>query len=60
MRPRSPAEDGDEDLSRSRLASMLDPRHALLRVAALIDWAALDAAFGPAGATLAAAPTPSC
>jgi IS5 family transposase len=47
MRPRSPAEDGDEDLSRSRLASMLDPRHALLRVAALIDWAALDAAFGP-------------
>ena len=47
MRPRSPAEDGDEDLFRSRLANMLDPRHELLRLAALIDWAALDAAFGP-------------
>ena len=47
MRPKSPAEDRDEDLFRSRLASMLDPRHELLRLAALIDWAALDAAFGP-------------
>src|SRR3712207_724801 len=47
MRPRSPAEDGDEDLFRSRLANMLDPRHELLRLAALIDWAALDATFGP-------------
>jgi transposase, IS5 family len=47
MRPRSPAEDEGEDLFRSRLANMLDPRHALLRLAAVIDWAALDAAFGP-------------
>ena len=47
MRPRGPAEDRDEDLFRSRLANMLDPRHELLRLAALIDWAALDAAFGP-------------
>jgi IS5 family transposase len=47
MRPRSPAEDGDEDLFRSRLANILDPRHELLRLAALTDWAALDAAFGP-------------
>ena len=47
MRPKSPAEDRDEDLFRSRLASILDPRHELLRLAALIDWAALDAAFGP-------------
>src|SRR3712207_227619 len=48
MRPRSPAEDADEDLFRSRpaedadedlfrsrLANMLDPRHELLRLAAL-------------------------
>jgi hypothetical protein len=42
MRPKSPAEDRDEDLFRSRLANMLDPRHELLRLAALIDWAALD------------------
>ncbi len=47
MRPRSPAEDGEEDLFRSRLANILDPRHELLRLAALIDWAALDSAFGP-------------
>ena len=47
MRPKSPAEDGEEDLFRSRLATILDPRHELLRLAALIDWAALDAAFGP-------------
>jgi Transposase domain (DUF772) len=46
MRPKSPAEDRDEDLFRSRLASILDPRHELLRLAALIDWAAFDAAFG--------------
>jgi transposase, IS5 family len=45
MRPKSPAEDG-EDLFRSRLANILDPRHELLRLAALIDWAALEAAFG--------------
>jgi transposase, IS5 family len=47
MRPKGPAEDGEEDLFRSRLASILDPRHALLRLAALIDWTAFDAAFGP-------------
>ena len=43
MRPKSPAEDRDEDLFRSRLANILDPRHELLRLAGLIDWAALDA-----------------
>ena len=47
MRPKSPAEDGEEDLFRSRLANILDPRHELLRLAALIDWGVLDAAFGP-------------
>jgi transposase, IS5 family len=47
MRPKSPAEDGEEDLFRSRLANMLDPRHELLRLAAPIDWAALETAFGP-------------
>src|SRR3712207_3312803 len=45
MRPKSPAEDGAEDLFRSRLANILDPRHAPLRLAALVDCAAFDAAF---------------
>ena len=48
MRPKIPGGAPEsEDLFRSRLANMLDPRHELLRLAALIDWAALDAAFGP-------------
>jgi transposase, IS5 family len=48
MRPKIPSGAPEsEDLFRSRLANMLDPRHELLRLAALIDWAALDAAFGP-------------
>jgi transposase, IS5 family len=47
MRPKSPAEDGAEDLFRSRLANILDPRHELLRLAARIDWDTFDAAFGP-------------
>src|SRR5215210_4456309 len=47
IRPKSPAEKAEEDLFRSRLANILDPRHELLRLAALIDWAALDAVFGP-------------
>lgn len=47
MRPKSPAEDGAEDLFRSRLANILDPRHELLRLAARIDWGTFDAAFGP-------------
>ena len=47
MRPRDPSEeDRGEDLFRSRLANMLAPRHELLRLAALVDWGALDAAFG--------------
>lgn len=60
MRPKSPSgEPESEDLFRSRLANILDPRHALLRLAALIDWAALDAAFGPlyAGAGRPGLPT---
>src|SRR5215210_4266059 len=47
IRPKSPAEKAEEDLFRSRLANILDPGHELLRLAALADWAALDAAFGP-------------
>jgi IS5 family transposase len=45
MGPRVP-ERPNEDLFRSRLASIVDPRHELVRLAALIDWSRFDDAFG--------------
>jgi hypothetical protein len=60
MRPRSPAEDAGEDLFRSRLTTILDPRHELLRLAALIGRAALDAAFGPLCAEAGRPGAPAC
>jgi hypothetical protein len=48
MRPKIPSGAPEsEDLFRSRPANMLDPRREPLRLAALIDRAAPDAAFGP-------------
>ena len=44
MRPRV-QERANEDLSRSRLESIVDLRHGLVRLAALIDWSWFDAAF---------------
>ncbi len=35
------------DLFRSSLEAILDPEHELARLAALIDWARFDDAFGP-------------
>lgn len=45
MRPRTPAEPTG-DLFRSRLETIIDPGHELVRLAALIDWARFDDAFG--------------
>ena len=45
MRPASPASPTD-DLFRSSLEAMLDPRHALLKLGEQIDWARFDTAFG--------------
>ena len=39
-RSRPPEQD---DLLRGRLVDMIDPRHELVKMAALIDWEALDA-----------------
>ena len=46
MRPKSPSPPRAEDLFRSRLASILDERHELVRLAKLIDWERFDEAFG--------------
>lgn len=37
MKPRKPPPDQD-DLLRARLAEMIDMRHELVKLAALIDW----------------------
>ena len=46
MRPKEP--DGTEDLElfRSRLETIVDARHPLVRLAKLIDWRRFDEAFG--------------
>jgi transposase, IS5 family len=38
MRPKQPATEPQEDLFRARLQNLVDPRHALVRLAGLIDW----------------------
>jgi IS5 family transposase len=45
MRPKLP-EARPDDLFRSSLESILDPRHELLKLAGLIDWTRFDDAFG--------------
>ena len=47
MRPKQPAAEPQEDLFRARLETLVDPRHALVRLAGLIDWGRFEAAFGP-------------
>ena len=47
MRPKQPAAEPQEDFFRARLENLVDPRHALVRLARLIDWGRFEAAFGP-------------
>ena len=37
MRPKQPEAEPQEDLFRARLETLVDPRHALVRLAGLID-----------------------
>lgn len=46
MRPKPPPSAVPEDLFRHQLSNLLDPRHELLRLAALIDWQRFDHAYG--------------
>ena len=46
MRPEEPDPSPDADLFRNRLEHMLDQRHELFRLSALIDWREFDTAFG--------------
>ena len=46
MRPKQPAAEPQEDLFRARLENLVDPRHALVRLAGLIGWGRFEAEFG--------------
>ena len=46
MRPKQPAAEPREDLFRTRLENLVDRRHALVRLAGLIDWGRFEAASG--------------
>lgn len=46
MRPIERRETGQNDLLRSRLDQIIDPAHALVRLAQAIDWGFLEARFG--------------
>jgi IS5 family transposase len=46
MRPNERREGGQKDLFRSRLDQIIDPQHALVKLAQRIDWGFLESAFG--------------
>ena len=46
MRPKQPAAAPQDDLFRARLQSLVDPRHALVRLAGLIEWEQFEMTFG--------------
>jgi IS5 family transposase len=46
MRPKERRESGQTDLFRARLDQIVDPDHALVKLARPIDWGFLEAHFG--------------
>ena len=46
MRPKPPEPTDQADLFRARLDNLVDPRHPLVRLAALIDWSRFEESFG--------------
>ncbi len=46
MRPKERREGGQKDLFRSRLDQIIDPNHALVKLARQIDWGFLEASLG--------------
>src|SRR5215216_6602303 len=46
MRPRERRETGAQDLFRSRLDQIIDMKHALVKLARIIDWRFLEEKFG--------------
>jgi hypothetical protein len=48
MRPKERRETGEQDLFRSRLDQIINREHALVKLAAAIDWRFLEEKFGAA------------
>src|SRR5215204_3396852 len=48
MRPKERRDTGQTDLFRARLGEIVDPTHALVKLAATIDWRFLEERFGAA------------
>ncbi len=46
MRPKLPKAEPQDDFFRARLKNLVDPRHALVRLAGLIDWSRFETEFG--------------
>ena len=46
MRPRRPESEPSDDLFRARSSNQLDPKHPLVRLAGLIEWASFESEFG--------------
>lgn len=47
MGPKSCNDAVDQDLFRTELVNLIDQRHELVKLAALIDWPAFNEAWGP-------------
>ncbi len=46
MRPDQPEAEDQEDLFRTKLTNLVEPRHPRVRLAGLIEWGRLETAFG--------------
>ena len=46
MRPRERRESGEQDLFRSRLDQIIDPKHPLVTLGRTVDWSFLEERFG--------------
>ncbi len=46
MHPKDQSDDGEQELFRSRLLNIINPRHELVRLSEAIDWSRFDNAFG--------------
>ena len=56
MRPKERRETGQSDLLRSRLDSIIDMNHALVKLARTVDWGFLEERFGAAATSSASRP----
>ena len=56
MRPKQPETEPQDDLFRARLETLVDRRHALVRLTGLINWRRFEAEFGPRSTRTVAAP----